>query len=121
MVFTDDKYIDGNGGLFIEYYGDNGFYRYIHVNKRGQFQFLPEDTIVDGKKCTYYIDYCSSEALTAELMLNDLRESFKGDMEYYKKEAISKYESLEAISKYRKEESEKESEKVDFTADDIPF
>lgn len=119
MTFTDDKYIDENGGLFIEYYGDNGFYRYIHIDKYGKFEFLPEDTIVNGKKCNYYIDYCSSEVLMAELMLNDLRESFKGYAEYYEKESSRLGDILENSKSVK--EMKKKMENTDFTTDDIPF
>ena len=109
MNFTSNRYIDSNGGLFIEYFGENGFYRYIHIDKYGKVNFLPDDAIVKGKKCDYYIDYCSSEALTTEVMLNDLRESFKSNADYYKSQ-VDKLEnkSLEIVEN-------------DFCADDIPF
>jgi hypothetical protein len=110
VEFTDDKYIDGSGGLFIEYYVDNGFYQYIHINTHGKIEFLEEDIIVNGKKCIYYRDYCSSEALTAELKLNDLRDTYKNCVKYYKNQVdkIDDENLNDAIEK-------------DFCYDDIPF
>ena len=73
MKLTESVYIDKKGGLFLEYFGDNGFYNYIHINKKGKVKFINENkNTVRGTKCNYYLDYCSRKTLTAKYKIEEL-------------------------------------------------
>ena len=128
MRFTDEKYIDTKGGLFLEYFGENGFYNYIHIDKYGRIEFLGHEVNkCDGAKCTYYLDYCSSEALTAMHNLETLANSLKSDLDYYKRETerLSKNnannENDETGTNIENSNNHANADFSQFCADDIPF
>ena len=94
MILTETIYIDEKCGLYLEYFQEEGFYSYIHIDRYGCIFFLPQDEQkCPGVKCSYYLDYVSSECLSAMERLTEM----------------NKYpESIETADNT-------------FTADDIPF
>ena len=106
MKMTDNVYLTDNGGIYVEFFGKEGSYQYIHIDCNGLCEFKKE--INEASLNTYWLDYVSHKVIQARSQIQEWAKSLYEDSDL-------------DLPEVKTEEVKTEDTNANFTADDIPF
>ena len=77
MKMTDNIYLTDNSGIYVEFFGKNGSYTYLHIDCNGMCKF--EKEINNASLNTYWIDYVSSKVIQERIKIKEWADSLCND------------------------------------------